>query len=40
MAPRSNCVLSSKKLSAAGIELRPVSEAMAETLKNYKPTPL
>jgi len=37
MAPRSNCVLSSKKLSNAGIELRPVAEAMVETLKNYKP---
>jgi len=38
LAPRSNCVLSSKKLSAAGIELRPVAEAMVETLKNYKPS--
>jgi len=37
MAPRSNCVLSSKKLENAGIKLRPVHEALVETLKNYKP---
>ena len=37
MAPRSNCVLSAKKLAGAGINLRPVTEALVETLKNYKP---
>ncbi len=37
LAPRSNCVLSCKKLLDTGVILRPVREAMAETLKNYKP---
>lgn len=31
-APRSNCVLSTKKLEAAGFKLRPVEEAVTEAL--------
>lgn len=33
--PRSNCVLSSKKLLDAGMSLRPVALAMEETIANY-----
>jgi len=34
-AKRSNCVLSSKKLEAEGIRLRPVMQAVRETLAEY-----
>ena len=34
--PRSNCVMSSEKLARAGIRLRPVREAVADSLKNWK----
>lgn len=37
IAARSNCVLSCKKLLDAGIKLRPVDEALVESLKNYRP---
>lgn len=36
-APRSNCVLSCKKLLDAGVNLRPVRQAMTETIANYRP---
>lgn len=35
-AGRSNCVLSTEKLKAAGIKVRPVKEAMEEALTRYK----
>ncbi|MCH8474845.1 MAG: sugar nucleotide-binding protein [Opitutales bacterium] len=35
--PRSNCVLSADKILAAGIELPPVREAIAEALDQWKP---
>jgi len=35
-APRSNCVLDVSKLTAAGVELRPVREAIEHSLKNWK----
>ena len=35
--PRSNCVLSSEKLARAGIHLRPVKEAIADSLKTWTP---
>jgi len=35
--PRSNCVMSSAKLAAAGIELTPVREAIQSALKNWQP---
>jgi len=35
-APRSNCVLSPSKLLAAGIQMRDVREALADSLKNWK----
>jgi dTDP-4-dehydrorhamnose reductase len=34
--PRSNCVLDMSKLLAAGVELRPVREALEASLKNWK----
>lgn len=34
-APRSNCVLSCKKLHDAGVFMRPVDQAMEETIANY-----
>lgn len=34
--PRSNCVMSSAKLAAAGIELTPVREAIRTALKNWQ----
>ncbi len=37
LAPRSNCVLSCKKLLDTGVIMRPVRQAMMETLANYKP---
>lgn len=35
-AGRSNCVLSTEKLRAAGIKVRPVKEALEEALRQYK----
>jgi len=35
--PRSNCIMSSGKLAAAGITMTPVKEAIAEALKNWIP---
>jgi dTDP-4-dehydrorhamnose reductase len=35
--PRSNCVLDSTKLTAAGIHIRPVEEALEESLRNWQP---
>lgn len=34
--PRSNCVLSTAKLQAAGITMRPVQEALTDSLDNWK----
>lgn len=34
--PRSNCVLGSSKLLHAGIEMRPVEQAIIDSLKNWK----
>jgi dTDP-4-dehydrorhamnose reductase len=35
--PRSNCVMDVSKLLAAGVNLRPVEEALEDSLKNWKP---
>jgi UDP-glucose 4,6-dehydratase len=35
--PRSNCVMDTKKLLAAGVKIRGVEEALADSLKNWKP---
>jgi len=35
--PRSNCVLDVSKLLAAGIKIRPVEEALEQSLHNWKP---
>jgi hypothetical protein len=37
IAPRSNCIMSSAKLAAAGIEMTPVKEAIRQALKNWTP---
>jgi len=37
--PRSNCVLDVSKLLAAGIRLRPVTEALEDSLKSWKAQP-
>ena len=37
--PRSNCVLDASKLLAAGVELRPVQEALENALQNWVPLP-
>ena len=34
--PRSNCVLDVSKLQAAGVKLRPVAEALEDSLRNWK----
>ena len=34
--PRSNCVLDVSKLLAAGVQLRPVEQALEESLRNWK----
>lgn len=34
--PRSNCVLDTAKLTAAGIRIRPVGEALEESLRNWQ----
>ena len=36
-APRSNCVMDVSKLLAAGVKMRPVEEALADSLKNWQP---
>lgn len=36
-APRSNCVLDVSKLLAAGVKIRPVIEALEDSLRNWKP---
>ena len=38
-APRSNCILDSAKLLAAGVKLRPVEEATEHALLNWKSIP-
>ncbi len=35
--PRSNCVLDTAKLTDAGIQIRPVEEALEESLRNWQP---
>lgn len=35
-APRSNCILDASKLLAAGIQMRPVTDALEDSLKNWK----
>ncbi len=35
--PRSNCVLDTAKLTGAGIKIRPVEEALEESLRNWRP---
>jgi dTDP-4-dehydrorhamnose reductase len=35
--PRSNCVLDVSKLLATGVKIRPVGEALEESLRNWKP---
>ena len=35
--PRSNCVMDVSKLLAAGVKVRPVEEALEDSLKNWKP---
>jgi dTDP-4-dehydrorhamnose reductase len=35
--PRSNCVLDVTKIQAAGVKLRPVEEALRDSLENWKP---
>ena len=35
--PRSNCVLDVSKLLSAGVAVRPVDEALEESLRQWKP---
>jgi UDP-glucose 4,6-dehydratase len=35
--PRSNCVLDTTKLTGAEITIRPVEEALEESLRNWRP---
>ncbi len=35
--PRSNCVMDCGKLLAAGVKMRPVEDALVDSLKNWKP---
>ena len=35
--PRSNCIMSSAKLAAAGIEMTPVKDAIRQALSNWQP---
>lgn len=37
-APRSNCILDTTKLQAAGVHLRPVREAIDHSLEHWQPT--
>jgi UDP-glucose 4,6-dehydratase len=34
--PRSNCIMDVSKLLATGIPMRPVQQALEESLKNWK----
>jgi dTDP-4-dehydrorhamnose reductase len=36
IAPRSNCIMSSAKLAAAGIQMTPVKEAIRQALKHWR----
>jgi hypothetical protein len=36
-APRSNCVMDTSKILAAGIKIRPVEEAIESSLRNWEP---
>jgi dTDP-4-dehydrorhamnose reductase len=38
--PRSNCVMDVSKLLATGVPLRPVEDALVESLKNWQPAPM
>ena len=38
--PRSNCVMDVSKLLAAGVKIRPVEEALEDSLKHWKPEQL
>ena len=38
-APRSNCILDTAKILAAGVKMRPVEQAMEHSLQNWKPIP-
>ena len=35
--PRSNCILDVSKLLQAGVAIRPVEEALADSLRNWTP---
>lgn len=35
--PRSNCVMDTTKLTAAGVQIRPVLEALEHSLRNWRP---
>jgi dTDP-4-dehydrorhamnose reductase len=35
--PRSNCIMDGAKLLAAGVKIRPVAEALEDSLKHWKP---
>jgi dTDP-4-dehydrorhamnose reductase len=37
--PRSNCILDVSKLLAAGVPMRPVEDALADALKQWRPAP-
>jgi dTDP-4-dehydrorhamnose reductase len=39
-APRSNCVMDVSKLLAAGVKIRPIEEALEDSLRNWKPEQL
>jgi dTDP-4-dehydrorhamnose reductase len=36
-APRSNCIMDTSKLTAAGIQMRPVEQAIEQALRNWIP---
>ncbi|SVC07395.1 uncharacterized protein METZ01_LOCUS260249, partial [marine metagenome] len=38
-APRSNCVMDASKLASAGIEMRPVEEAVRDSLRKMRMVP-
>jgi UDP-glucose 4,6-dehydratase len=37
--PRSNCILDVSKLLATGVPMRPVEEALADALRQWRPAP-
>jgi UDP-glucose 4,6-dehydratase len=37
--PRSNCILDVSKLLATGVPMRPVEDALAEALRQWRPLP-